>query len=82
MNVLFVVSHPDDEALGAGATIRKLADEGNRIDVAVLNTFDVTAYSEGDAHRGLLQESDRILGVNKVFIGDRRCASPNPASHR
>ena len=33
MNVLFVVAHPDDEVLGAGATIRKMADRGDQIDV-------------------------------------------------
>ena len=31
MNYLIVVAHPDDEVLGAGATIHKLIDEGNSV---------------------------------------------------
>ena len=36
MNILFVVAHPDDEALGAGATIHKLVQEGHKVAVATL----------------------------------------------
>ncbi|MEG2621430.1 MAG: PIG-L deacetylase family protein [Clostridia bacterium] len=82
MNVLFVVAHPDDEVLGAGATIRKLVDAGNTVDVAVLNTFDVTAYSDTNAHRKRLQSSDRILGVNEVYFGDWEDSQMNTANHR
>ena len=34
MNILFVVAHPDDEVLGAGATIRKFVKEGHNVAVA------------------------------------------------
>ena len=37
MNYLIVVAHPDDETLGAGATIHKLASEGHRIAVAIMS---------------------------------------------
>ncbi len=36
MNVLAVIAHPDDEVLGAGATLRRLADEGHAIYTCVL----------------------------------------------
>ena len=36
MNYLVVVAHPDDEVLGAGATIEKLIKEGHRVAVAVM----------------------------------------------
>jgi LmbE family N-acetylglucosaminyl deacetylase len=36
MNVLAVVAHPDDEILGCGATLKKLADEGNQVYSCVL----------------------------------------------
>ena len=36
MNILFVVAHPDDEVLGAGATIRKSVKEGHNVAVATM----------------------------------------------
>ena len=36
MNYLVVVAHPDDEVLGAGATIHKLIKEGHKVAVAIM----------------------------------------------
>ena len=36
MNYLVVVAHPDDEVLGAGATIHKLISEGHNVAVAIM----------------------------------------------
>lgn len=38
MKYLIVVAHPDDEVLGAGASIRKWAAEGNAVDVCIMCT--------------------------------------------
>ena len=46
MNYLFVVAHPDDEVLGAGALIHKLHRMGERVAVYVLNTLDTTRYAD------------------------------------
>ena len=35
MNYLIVVAHPDDEVLGAGATMHKLIKEGHNVAVAI-----------------------------------------------
>ena len=37
MNYLFVVAHPDDEVLGAGATINKLVSQGHKVAVAIMS---------------------------------------------
>ena len=70
MNYLIVVAHPDDEVLGAGATIRKLVDQGNRVAVAIMS-------SNADARANLSEtiSDDRskammIIGVNKVFCAE------------
>ncbi len=36
MNYLVVVAHPDDEVLGAGATIHKLVKEGHNVALAIM----------------------------------------------
>ena len=38
MNVLFVVAHPDDEVLGAGASMWKWTQEGDTVEVAIMCT--------------------------------------------
>lgn len=43
---LFVVAHPDDEVLGAGAFIYEAIRRGDKVGVAVLNTCDTTRYKE------------------------------------
>lgn len=82
MNILFVVAHPDDEALGGGATIAKLTEEGHTVDVCVMNTFDVTAYDDAEKHRQLLCESDAMLGVRITYLGDYADSCMNSANHR
>jgi LmbE family N-acetylglucosaminyl deacetylase len=36
MNILLIIAHPDDEVLGCGGTLRKLANEGHNIYTCVL----------------------------------------------
>lgn len=67
MNYLVVVAHPDDEVLGAGATINKLIKEGNKVAVAIM-------VSQAAARKDLsntLTEDERkalsIIGVEKTY---------------
>ena len=38
MKILIVVAHPDDEVLGMGGTIKKLANQGNELKTIFLST--------------------------------------------
>ena len=38
MKYLIVVAHPDDEVLGAGASIRKWSQNGDIVDIAIMCT--------------------------------------------
>ena len=61
---LFVVAHPDDEVLGAGAFIHDAILRGDRVAVAVLNTCDTTRYE--DRREKIVDDmetSHSILGV-------------------
>lgn len=52
MKVLCIVAHPDDEVLGAGATLAKHALDGDEVHILIL--------TDGESSRGALRErSDR-----------------------
>jgi LmbE family N-acetylglucosaminyl deacetylase len=75
--VLIIAAHPDDEVLGCGGTIAKLADEGSTIHVAflsdgVFSRTDDHANQQQKLHtrRAAAQKACDILGVNSVSFGD------------
>lgn len=72
MSYLIVVAHPDDEVLGAGATMHKLAKEGHSVNVCILS-----GGVNARAHRPTTQELNQditsslnILGVKSRITGD------------
>ncbi len=71
MNYLIVVAHPDDEVLGAGATMYKLVQDGHKVDVCILS-----GNVEARKGRPELNELDQdvkssldVIGVSKTFKG-------------
>ncbi len=71
MNILIVVAHPDDEVLGAGASIYKWTRQGNRVDVCVMCTeAKARAFRPSDEELDAdLNSATTLLGVNKTFEG-------------
>lgn len=76
-SVLILAAHPDDEALGCGGTIAKLADEGATVHVAFLadGVFSRIGnagaqQAELTARRAAAQKACDILGVKSVFFGE------------
>lgn len=67
MNYLVVVAHPDDEVLGAGATIYKLIKSGNNVAVAIM----VSQAAARKALSASLSDDEAqalaILGVNQTY---------------
>jgi LmbE family N-acetylglucosaminyl deacetylase len=45
MNVLVIAAHPDDEVLGCGGTITRLAREGHMVSLAILGEGITSRYS-------------------------------------
>ncbi|MBV1896840.1 MAG: PIG-L family deacetylase, partial [Rhodobacteraceae bacterium] len=43
--VLVVAPHPDDEVLGAGGTIARLADQGRKVHVAIVTRGQTPRFS-------------------------------------
>jgi len=76
-SILILAAHPDDEVLGCGGTIAKLADEGANIHVAfladgVLSRAGDEKNQQDNLHtrRTSAQKACNILGVKSVFFGD------------
>lgn len=71
MNYLLVVAHPDDEVLGAGATIKKLTEAGNLVDLCIMSTnADARAFRPCDEELNSdLDKSAAILGVHVMYKG-------------
>ena len=69
MKFLLVVAHPDDEVLGAGASIYKWSHEGNIVDVAIMSTeAKARAFRPEDKELDDdLNASANFLGINKKF---------------
>ena len=81
MNYLFVVAHPDDETLGAGATIHKLVTEGNKVAVAIMVS---QAAARRDLSSTLADDEKKamdILGVHKVYHADFPNIKMNTVPH-
>ena len=71
MKYLLVVAHPDDETLGAGASMWKWSHQGNTVDVCIMCTeAKARAFRPSDEELGDdTNESNKFLGVNKIYEG-------------
>lgn len=69
MKYLLVVAHPDDEVLGAGASIYKWTKNGDIVDVAIMCT-EAKARTFRPADKELnddLNKSSNYLGINNKY---------------
>lgn len=70
MNYLVVVAHPDDEVLGAGATIHKLIKEGHKVAVATMANHAAARANISDTLLADQANAMKIMGVEKVYAAD------------
>ncbi len=73
MNVLVVAAHPDDEVLGAGATIARLSEEGHDVHALILGEGAMSRENadakQADELKKQAQAAAKVLGVKKVHFG-------------
>lgn len=74
---LIVAPHPDDEVLGCGGTIARLADAGQEVHVAVVTRGYEPAFPEAliEQVRAELAEAHKILGVAQCHFLDLPAAA-------
>lgn len=76
MSVLIVAAHPDDEVLGCGGTIARLAKEGHDMYIAILGEGITSRFKEREeAETELVKELHKrsrqvgeLLGVKDLFL--------------
>ena len=70
MKYLIVVAHPDDEVLGAGATIHKLIEQGNEVAVCTMANHAAARANISDTLADDQKKAMAILGVKTVYSAD------------
>lgn len=81
MKYLVVVAHPDDEVLGAGATIYKLIKEGHQVAVATMANHAAARANISDTLGDDQAKALDILGVQKVYASDFPNIKMNTVPH-
>lgn len=81
MKYLVVVAHPDDEVLGAGATIHKLISEGNEVAVCTMANH---AAARANISATLAEDQNKamdIISVKKCYATDFPNIKMNTVPH-
>lgn len=80
---LVIAPHPDDEVLGAGGTMARLAEAGGEVFVAVVTTGQPPAFSRDivDRVRQEAGTAHALLGVRDTFWLDQPAAQLFESSH-
>lgn len=81
MNYLVVVAHPDDEVLGAGATIHKLIEAGDKVAVCTMVKRASARVGISETLFADQREAMRILGVEKTYAADFPNIKMNTVPH-
>lgn len=81
MKYLIVVAHPDDEVLGAGATIYKLIKNGNDVAVCTMANHAAARANISDTLADDQKKAMDILGVKKVYSADFPNIKMNTVPH-
>lgn len=70
MNILVVAAHPDDEVLGVGGTIARLAGEGHAVSILILGEGVTSRYGDpADADPSLLDSLHAQATSVGSFLG-------------
>jgi LmbE family N-acetylglucosaminyl deacetylase len=68
MRVLTVAAHPDDETLGAGGTMARLAAHGHEVWVCILTDGVTARHDQTALQQDCARAAADVLGVSKVVF--------------
>lgn len=81
MNYLVVVAHPDDEILGAGATINKLINEGHNVAVVIMVSLVAARSNISNTLADDAKKAFEIIGIKKSYSADFPNIKMNTVAH-
>ncbi len=81
MNYLIVVAHPDDEVLGAGATMHKLKKEGHKVAVCTMANHAAARKNISDTLADDQKQALDIIGIDKCYAADFPNIKMNTVPH-
>ena len=70
MNILVISSHPDDEVLGMGGTIYKLANEGHKIYLCVVTDGNCGSTKQEKIRKESAIKASKFLGIKNTYFFD------------
>ena len=73
MKILVIAAHPDDEVIGMGGTIKKLALKGNELNLCVVSEGASAQYNDKKMikiRRDACEKSGKFLGISKFYFLD------------
>ena len=68
MRVLTVAAHPDDETLGAGGTMARLAAAGHEVWVCILTDGVTARHGHTEQQQACAERAAEVLGVSEVVF--------------
>ena len=72
MNILIIAAHPDDEVLGMGATIKKLAKNKNKIHLAVITEGASAQYENKKMNLALTTVVAAMTSSLRYMFADQK----------
>ena len=81
MNYLIIVAHPDDEVLGAGATIAKLIKQGHNVAIVTMAKYAAARANISNTLASDEAEAFKIMGVSKSYAADFPNIKMNTVPH-
>src|SRR5918997_2245220 len=83
-SILVIGPHPDDQELGMGGTVLKLASQGHYVHLVDMTNGEPTPHGSVEIRARESAEAARVLGVGRTLVGlpNRQVTHTIEARHR
>jgi len=83
-SILIIGPHPDDQELGMGGTIARLASQGHRVHLVDMTNGEPTPLGSPEARAREAAAAAKVLGVERTLLGlpNRTVVHDVPSRHK